>query len=155
MGGSLDLLDGIDGGHADDGGSGLSDGGDGAIDGGRVNERAHGVVDQDNVVRLCGQGGESVGDGFLAGVAACDDTDAVGKAVFGDLRLNAVDLSGSNGDVDRGDALDGGEGAEGVDEDGYAVERQKLLGLRAGHARAESGSGKNYEYLHNVWSIHR
>jgi hypothetical protein len=30
-----------------------------------------------------------------------------------------------------------------------------LLGLRSGHARAETGGGKNYEYLHNVWSIHR
>ena len=50
VGGALDLLDGVDGGHGDDGGAVLFDGGDGAVDGGGVDERADGVVDEDDVV---------------------------------------------------------------------------------------------------------
>ncbi len=73
VGGSLHLLDGVDGGHADDGCAELSDGVDGAVDGGRVDERAHSVVDQNDVVWLGGQGGEGVGDRLLAVVAALDD----------------------------------------------------------------------------------
>lgn len=42
-----------------------------------------------------------------------------------------------------------------MDQDGLAGQRKKLLGLRPGHACAESGSGKNREYLHNSWSIQR
>ncbi len=43
----------------------------------------------------------------------------------------------------------GGEGAQRMDEDGHAVEREKLFGLRAGHPGAQTGSGKNHEDLHN------
>jgi hypothetical protein len=52
------------------------DGVDGAVDGGGVDERADGVVDQDNVVGLGGQGGQGVGDRLLAVVAAFDHADA-------------------------------------------------------------------------------
>jgi len=153
--GALHLLDGVDGGHADDGGSQFSDGVNCAVDGGDVDQRSDGVVDQDDVVRLGGQSGEGVGDRFLAILATFDDLDFAGEAVLGDLRFDALDLRGADGDVDGGDALDCGESAKGVDEDGYAIERKKLLGLRAGHARAETGCWKNYKYLHNVWSIQR
>ena len=76
VGGALDLLDGVDGGGGDDGGAVLFDGGDGVVDGGGVDEGADGVVDQDDVLGGSGgEGGEGVGYGVLAGVAAGDDVD--------------------------------------------------------------------------------
>lgn len=157
VGGALDLLDGIDGGQADDGRAELGDGVDGAVDGGRVDQGADGIVDEDQVVGLGGQRGEGVGDGLLAAVSAFDDVDAGGEAglggILGDLGLDAIDLRSADGDVDGGDARDGGEGAQGMDEDGLAAEREELLGLGAGHAGSETSSRKNDEYLHNSWSI--
>ncbi len=155
VGGALDLLDGVDGRHADDGGAEFGNGVDGAVDCGRVDERTNGVVHQDDVIGLGGQRGQGVGDRLLSVVATFDHMHAIGKSVFGNLRLNAVDFGVADGDVDRGDAGDGSEGAERVDEDGHALEGQELLGLRAGHPGPQSGSGKDYEYLHNSWSIHR
>ena len=80
MGGALDLLDGVDGGEADDGRAVLGDGVDGAVDGVGVDEGADCVVDEDDVVVGYGggggEGGETVGDGLLAVFSACDDADA-------------------------------------------------------------------------------
>ena len=79
VGGALDLLDGVHRGQADDGGAVLGDGVDGAVDGGGIDERAGGVVDEDDVVlAAAGLGdelGERVADGLLADVAALDDVD--------------------------------------------------------------------------------
>ena len=87
MGGPLHLLDGVHGGQADDGRPVLNHRIDGAVDGGCVDQRAHRVMHQHDVVRLSGQSGQRVGDRLLAVVAAFDDLDAAGKAVLGDLRL--------------------------------------------------------------------
>ena len=75
VGGSLHLLDGVNGGHADDGCAELSDRVDGAVNGGGVDERAYSVVYQNDVVRLGGKGGEGVRDRLLAIVATLDDRD--------------------------------------------------------------------------------
>jgi len=155
MGGALDLLDGVHGGEADDGGSELGDSVNGAVDGGSVNERTHGVMDEDDVVILCGESGEGVGDGLLAVIAAFDNADLAGEAVLGDLRLYALDLRLAHGDVDCRDPLDGRKSAQRVDQDGDAIEREKLLGLRTGHPCTEACRWKNYEYVHDSWSIHR
>ena len=85
--GALDLLDGVDRGHSDDGGAVLDDGVDGAVDGGGIDERADGIVDEDNVVGLGGEGEKGVGNGLLAMVTAFDDVNAVSKTVLGDLGL--------------------------------------------------------------------
>ncbi len=112
-------------------------------------------MDQDDVVGLGREDGERVGDRLLALVAAFDDLNAAGKTVFGNLRLDALDFGLADGDVDGRDALDGGESAERMNEDGNAIEGEKLLGLRPGHPGTESGGGQNREYLHNWWSIQR
>jgi hypothetical protein len=36
-----------------------------------------------------------------------------------------------------------------MNQDGEAVEREKLLGLRSGHSSSEASSGEDYEYLHD------
>jgi tRNA(Ile)-lysidine synthase len=159
VGGALDLLDGIDGGHADDGGSVLNDGINGAVDSGGVDEGADRVVDKDDVIGIGMDGGERVSNGFLAVIAALDDLDAMGEVVvgvvLGDLRLNAVHLGFADGDVDLGDAGDGREGAQRMDEDRDAAEGEELFGLRPGHARTQAGCGENGEHLHNSPSIQR
>jgi tRNA(Ile)-lysidine synthase len=152
---ALDLLDGVDGRHAHDGGAMLYDCIDGALDGGDVDEGPDGVVYQHNVVLLRGQRGQGVGDGFLALLAAFDDVNAAGKSILGDLSLNALNLSFAHGDIDCSHSFDRGIGAQGVDEDGDAVQSQKLLGLRTGHPGAQSGGGQYRENLHNCWSIQR
>ncbi len=73
--GALDLLDGVDGGQADDGCAVLEDGVEGAVDGGRVDERTDGIVDEDEIVRRGGQSGERVGDRLLARISTGDDVD--------------------------------------------------------------------------------
>jgi hypothetical protein len=50
VGGTLDVLDGVDSRQTDDGGAVLDDGVDGAVDGGGVDQRADRVVDQNDVV---------------------------------------------------------------------------------------------------------
>ena len=77
VGGALHLLDGVDGGQADDGGVVLFDGANGAVDGGRVDERTDGIVDQNDVVGVAFDGVERVVYAFLAMVAAFDDVDLV------------------------------------------------------------------------------
>ena len=157
--GAFDLFNGVDGGEADDGRAELDDGVDGAVDGVGVDEGADGIVDKDNVVGLGGDGGEGVGDGLLAMVATLDNVDARGKVVggaeLGDLGLGAFHFSFADGDIDGRDALDRGEGAERVDEDGDAVEGEKLLGLGAGHTGSQTRGGKTREYLHTGGRIAR
>ncbi len=159
VGRSFDLLDGVDGGKPNDGCSVFDDGVDGAVDGFGVDERANGVVDEDDVVFRAVERGQGVGYGFLAIFSPFDHVNAAGElefcAVFGDLSFDALDLTGADGDVDGGDARDGGEGAQGVDEDGQSPQFEELLGLGGGHARAQAGGWKDDEYLHNQWSIHR
>ena len=150
VGGALDLLDGVHGGHGDDGGAVLDDGVDGAVDGGGVNEGADGVVDEDDVVGISGDGREGVGDGFLAIVAAFDKLDAGCEAVFGDLVVDAFHLRFSYGHADAGDAGDGGEGAQGVNKDRDAAQSEELFGLGTGHSGSEAGRRKDGEDLHTA-----
>jgi hypothetical protein len=116
-------------------------------------------VDEDNVVvGGGGERGEGVGDGVLAGVAAWNDVDAVGELVLveqgGDARLFGL----ADGDIDAGDARDGEEGAEGVEQNGDAAELDELLGgasCGGGHAGTDTRSGQNYEHRHGKRSIQR
>ena len=71
-----------------------------------------------------------------------------GKTVLGHLRLDALHLRLAHGHVDRRDARRRGKGAQRMNEDGHAIQREKLLGLRAGHPGTQSGSGKNDKDLH-------
>jgi len=128
VGGSLDLLDGVDGGGRDDRRAVLFDGRDGAGDGCRVDERANSVVDEDDVfIARRRKLGEGVGDGLLAIVAADDDVDFGSQAVLGEHGGDARLLGVANGDVDRGDGGDVQKGAQRVDQDGKAPEQEKLL----------------------------
>src|ERR1039458_7104918 len=126
VGGALHLLDGVHGRHADDGRPELGDRVDGAVDGGDIDQRAHSVVDQHDVVGLGGEGGQCVGNRFLAVVAALDYADAAGKAVLGCvlgyLGLNALDLGFAHGHVDRRYPLHRGKSAQRMNQDGEAVE---------------------------------
>ena len=127
----------------------------GAVDGGSVNQGAHSVMNQDDVVRLSGKCGEGVRDGLLAIVAAGHDVNARGEAMLCDLGLDALHLRLAHGHVDRRDPRYGGERAERMNEDRNSVEREKLLGLRPGHSGSEACRWKNCENLHNGWSIQR
>lgn len=151
--GTLDLLDGVDGGQTDDGRAVFLNGVDGAVNGSRLDQRPDGVVDQHDILGRGRQGGQSIGNRGLAILAAFDDVNLGGQAMLGDLRLDTLDLGGADGNIYSRDALDRGEGAKRVDENRLAGESEKLLRLRPGHAGAEASGGKNREYLHNSWSI--
>ena len=98
------------------------------VDGGGVDEGADGIVDEDDVLRGGGgEGGEGVGDGFLAVVAAGDDVDFFGEMVLGEHGGDAGLFGVADGDVDGGDGGDVEEGAQRVDEDGEALEGEELL----------------------------
>jgi hypothetical protein len=157
VGGTLDLLDGVDGGGGYDGGAVVLDGGYGAFDGVRVNQRADGVVDEDDVVLGGGgQRGEGVGDGVLAGVAAGDDVDAVEELVLGEQGGDALLFGLADCDVNAGDVGDGKEGTEGMEQDGDATELEKLFGgasCSGGHAGTNTRSGQDYEHRHGKRSI--
>ncbi len=151
--GPLHLLDGIDGGQADDGGSVLNDGVDGALDGGGVDQGPDRVVDEDDVVRLGGERGERMGHRLLPVVAAFHDLDAVGEPVVGHLGLHAFHLRLPNCHVDCADPPDLGKGAQGVNQDRNPIEGKELFGLRAGHPCSQTRRGENRKDLHNWWSI--
>ncbi len=68
------------------------DGVDGAIDGGRVDQRAHRVVHQDDIVGLGRNGSQRMDHRLLPVVAALHHVDAVGEPVFGHLGLHALHL---------------------------------------------------------------
>jgi hypothetical protein len=157
VGGAFDLLDGVDGGGGDDGGAVLLDGGDGALDGGGVDERADGVVDEYDVRRRGGwERCEGVGDRVLAGIASGDDMDLGGELVLGEEFGDAGLLCFSNSYVDGGDAGDGEEGTEGVQQDRLALEFEELLGDAPGgmgHAGADTGGGDDDEDRHGNRSI--
>ena len=155
VGGPLHLLDGVDGRHADNGRAMFDYCIDGPVYGGGVDQRADGVVHQDNVVRLGGKLGESVRNGLLAMVATSHDVNARGESELGDLGLDPLHLRPAHSHVDGGDPRDGCEGAQRMNEDRDPIERQELLGLRPGHPGAEACGGKNCENLHNGWSIQR
>ena len=155
MGSSFHLLDGVDGGHAHDGRAVLLHCVNGAVNGGRVDKRTHSVVDEDDVVVGGRHRGQRVRHGLLAIVAALDHVDAAGETILRHLGLDALHLRPAHSDVDRRHAWHRGEGAQRVDENGNSSKRHKLLGLWTGHAGAEPRRGKDCEYLHNSWSIHR
>ena len=149
MGGALNLLDGVNSGQADNGGAEFLNGIDCAVDGGRVDQRAHGVVDENDVVRLGGERIQGIGDRLLAVVATFYN-------MRRDLRNRTLQpgperarSQAPHGYIDRRHPLHRGKRAQRMDQDGEPREREKLFGLRAGHARAQPGGGKNYEYLHN------
>jgi hypothetical protein len=163
VGGALDLLDGVDGRHADDGCAVLLDGVDGAGYSFGIYQRPDSVVDQHDVVgRGAGQRGEGVGDGVLAGVAAGDDVDLafvvqVAELVLGQHLGEAVLLGGAHGDVDARHARHGEERPQRVQQERQALEEEELLGSGACgvHAGADAGGGKNHEDRHGRMSITR
>ena len=120
-----------------------------------VNQRAHGIVDQHNILFRGGQCSQGMRHRLLAAVAALDNVDAPRETVLGHLGFNALHLRFTHRNVDRLDALDRGKGAQRMDENRDPIERKKLLRLRAGHSCAQSRGGKNCKYLHNSWSIQR
>ena len=164
IGGALDLLDGVHGGDADDGCAVFGDGVDGAVDGGGIDEGADGVVDEDDVVWRRVQCSEGVGYGALAVFATFYDADFGFEPVVGDEFGDAVDLGCADGDEDLGDAGDGEEGAEAVDEHRHAGDGEELLGLErliwsGGSSRRHPGSDtrcwKNDKDTHSPASIPR
>lgn len=90
-------------------------------------------------------------------IAPLYDPDTRGEVVcfakLGNLGFGALNLGFANSNVDGRDALDRGEGAERVNENGDAVEGEKLLGLTACHAGPKTRGGKNRKYLHTGRSI--
>ena len=90
-------------------------------------------MDQHDVVGTSGQCGQGVGDRLLTVFAAFDHANAIRKAILGNLRLNALHLGIADGYIDCRYPLDRGKCAQRMNEDGDAVEDEKLLGLGAGH----------------------
>jgi len=155
VGGPLDLLDGIDGRHAHDGRAMFDHRVDSPLDGGGVDQRAHSVVHQNNIVRLGGKSGHGVGNRLLAIVAAFHHVDLASEAVLGNLGLDALDLRLAHGHKNGRHARHRSKGAQRMNQDGDPVKRQKLFGLRPGHTSSKPGGGKNHKYLHIAWSIQR
>jgi len=151
--GALYLLDGVNGGYADNGRAVLGHGVDGALNGGGVNQRAHCVMHQHNVVFGGRKRGQSIGHRVLAFVAAFHYMDLFGESVLGHLGLNALHLRGANRNINRRYTGGGGKGAQRMNQDRRTVKGKKLLRLGAGHTRAEASGGKYRKYLHNWWSI--
>ncbi len=157
VGGALDLLDGVDGRCGDDRGAVLFNGDNGPLDGGGVDERADGVVNENDVLGAGGgKLGESVGDRLLAIVAADDDVDFARQAMLGEHGGDARLLRVAHCDVDAGDGRDVQEGPQGVDQNRKALELEKLLGHATrcvGHAGADTGGGDDDEDRHGKRSI--
>ncbi len=158
VGGPLDLLNGVEGGEADDGSSMADDSVDGAFDEGGLDEGADSVMDEDDVIVLAIEGLKGVGDGVLAVIATGDDGHPFFQMELGDLGGDAIHLLRAHGYVDAADAGDGGEGAEGEDEDGRATDREELLGRRRGdaarcHTCADARGWKNTKDSHQQRSI--
>jgi tRNA(Ile)-lysidine synthase len=151
--GPLDLLNGVDGRKADNCRTVFDNRIDSPLDCGRIDQRAHRVVNQDNIVRLGGQSSQRVGDGLLTVIPAFNNANPVGKAILGNLGLNALHLGFAHGHIDRRNTRRRSKGAQRMNQDGDAIEREKLLGLRPGHPGSEPCGWKNHEYMHNGWSI--
>ena len=100
-------------------------GGEQGRDGAVRDDRAGGVVDQDDVGLVRGEGFEAGADAVLAGGAAGDCWQAVRKAVE-----CGFDRAGVTDRLQQGDM--GGEGLGGMADDELSCDRQELLGgLRA------------------------
>ena len=132
VGGALDLLDSVDGGKAHYGSLVFLDSADGALDGSSIDERADGIVHEDDVIRLAVEGVEGVGDALLPGVSTGHNVDFPGKSVIADLGGDTVHFIGAYGYVHCGDPRHLGEGPQRVDEDWHTGQLEELLGRRNG-----------------------
>ncbi len=155
MGCSLHLLDGVHRRQPHNGRSMLHNCVNGAVDGGCIDQRTHRVMHQHDVVRSGGQGGQRMGHRLLPVLSTLHHTHPVGKAILGDLGLDAFYFALAHGYIDRGDPLYGRKRAQRMNKDRNPVERKKLFRLRPGHTCSQARSGKNRKYLHNWWSIQR
>jgi len=70
------------------------------------------------------------------------------QAILGYLGLDALDLGFAHGHINRRYPLHRRKRAQRMNQDGEAVEGEKLFGLWSGHPGAETRSGKNRKYLH-------
>src|SRR5271156_1089292 len=128
VGGALDLLDGVDGGQADDGSVVLFDGADGALDGGCVDERTDSVVNKDDVVGVAFDGIERIRYALLAIVTAFNDMDPAGESVVTDLRRETVHFARAHGHIHGSDPWHFGKCTQSMDENRDASQFEELLG---------------------------
>src|SRR6185437_1107812 len=82
--------------------------------------------------------------------------DAVGELVLGEQGGDAWLFGLADRDVDAGDARDGEEGAQRVEQNGDAAEFDELLGSASssgGHTGTDPRSGQDDKDRHGKWSI--
>ena len=150
---AADLLDGIDGNDADDGGAVGTGFLDGAVDDFYIDKGADSVMNGDEV-GIGREGEEGVFDGLLTGIAAGDGVDVdvafffvekVAKKV-----IDPLDVVRADGNYDLADFIGEEKLAHGVGQDGGTIEQHELfaagasgLGDSAAHPRAQARGGQN------------
>ena len=82
-------------------------------------------------------------DRGVAGIAAAEDANGLRELLRADALFEARHFVGTCGDVDRGYQRARGDTPKRVQNDGNAVEVEKLLGRLGAHAGAEAGGGKD------------
>src|SRR5271157_1787877 len=130
VGGALNLLDGVYGGQADDGGGVLLDGANGALDGGRVDQGTDGVVNQNDVVRVAFNGVKRIGDALLAVIATLHDVNLAGESVIANLSGDAIHLARAHRNIHGGDLGHVRKCTQRMDENRNASQLEKLLRRR-------------------------
>ena len=142
------MLDGVGGGQPEHGRPVALNGRDHAGERIRGDQRAHGVVDQDDRVLGAAKSGKGGGDTGLARIAALRDFDG-NREGDGREQLPEAGLFGApHGQHQAGEARSAGKGAQGKRNDRLAPKLQKLFGSPArAHARAEAGGRYDEEDL--------
>ncbi len=152
IGGTLYLLDRIDCRHANDGCTMAGNGLNGALNRGRIDQRAHGVVHQNNVVRLGDQGTQRIGDTSLAMVSTNGKLNTLRKAMLGKQQRNMLLLRRAQGKHDGRNGRYHRKRAHTAHQHRLATENKKLLGRNTGHrhACAQACRRKNDVNLHRL-----
>jgi len=105
-------------------------------------EGTDGVVNDDEF-RVCRNVFQGLADGALAGICPLHNQRGLSEFFFANAGIEFIDHFGAGGHDDVGDERARGDTTQGVDENGDAVEFEKLFGHLVAHARAETGSGQN------------
>ncbi len=123
----------------------LRDSFNGALDGGRVDQGAHRVMHENDVIGRCIERAQGSGNRLLPRLAAGDNAHLPGEAVLRELRADVLALRRTNRQRHGRDARLVSECSDAVDQDGHTAQGKELLGGDTGHchARAQPRCWKN------------
>src|SRR5208283_3000190 len=165
LGSSFHLFHGVDGGQSRDGGSMFMRGLDDTSDDFGRDQRANGIVHQNDIFGIGRGAGQCVGHGVLTMLSAFDHLQALAqdfRELLFDLGAKAGNLVLAQSNDDFVDSRSGGELTQGVDKNGHASQLFELLagrllpgfcGRGRRHARAQSGGGDDDKHLHTGDSV--